>query len=51
MTELVKGSYRVMCELISSSRPNLVAFLINFHGVSVDLHCPLNTASRELVGG
>jgi hypothetical protein len=37
MTDFVKVICRAICEPVCSSRPDLVAFLINYHGVLINL--------------
>jgi hypothetical protein len=45
MTDFVKENYCVICESLSNIRRNLVIFLINCLGVSINYSC--NLAARE----
>jgi hypothetical protein len=38
MTDFIKENYFVICESVCKSRPNLVEFLVTYHGIPIN--CP-----------
>jgi hypothetical protein len=39
MTDVVKANYWVTFEPVCNKRPNLIAFLVNYHGISINCSC------------